>query len=422
MKILIEGAEIVDAESPHNGKEKNVLIQNGRIAAIGDKAATTDKVIPARGMKLTPGWFDLGTFAGDPGLEYQEDLDSVTEAAAAGGFTGIALLPNTVPVLQTKNEVSYITRHNASRLVTLFPLAAVTRDCKGEELTEMIDLREAGAIAFTDGLKPLWHTDVLLKALQYLQKFDGLLIDLPQDIWLNTFGQMHEGVQSTMLGLKGLPRVAEEVAVSRNLQILGYAGGRLHLAHLSTAKAVDLIRAAKKKLKISCDITSYQALLDDRSVAGFDTNYKVMPPLREKADHEALIKGLKDGTIDVICSGHLPQDEESKKTEFDQAGFGIINLQTFASHITALSRWVDLPVLVEKIATNPRRLLNIPVPVIREGEPAEVTLLDPTAEWTLDESTSKSKSKNSPWWGQKVKGRIAAVFNNNKAWLAPGVR
>src|SRR5690606_19154754 len=422
MKILIEGAEIVDAESPHNGKEKNVLIQNGKIASIGDKSATAEKTIKARGMKLTPGWFDLGTFAGDPGLEHQEDVDTVTEAAAAGGFTGIALLPNTEPALQTKNEISYITRHNASRVVTLYPLAAVTRDCKGEELTEMIDLRHAGAIAFTDGLKPLWHTDILLKALQYLQKFDGLLIDLPQDIWLNTFGQMHEGVQSTMLGLKGLPRVAEEVAVSRNLQILGYAGGRLHLARLSTARSVDLIRAAKKKLRISCDITSYQALLDDRSVSGFDTNYKVMPALRDKPAQEALIKGLKDGTIDVICSGHLPQDEESKKTEFDQAAFGMINLQTFAANITALTRWVDLSVLVEKIAVNPRRLLNLEVPVIREGEPAEVTLLDPAAEWTLDESTSKSKSKNSPWCGQKIKGRVAAVFNNNKAWIAPGVR
>src|SRR5690606_34344015 len=299
MKILIEGAEIVDAESPHNGKEKNVLIHNGRIASIGDKTATADKIIHARGMKLTPGWFDLGTFAGDPGLEYQEDLDSVAEAAAAGGFTGIALLPNTIPALQTKNEISYITRYNPTRLVTLFPLAAVTRDCKGEELTEMIDLRQAGAIAFTDGLKPLWHTDILLKALQYLQKFDGLLIDLPQDVWLNTFGQMHEGVQSTMLGLKGLPRIAEEVAVNRNLQILGYAGGGLHLARLSAARSVDLVRAAKKKLNVTCDIASYQPLLDDRTVADFDTNYKVMPPLREKADQDALIKGLKDGTIDV---------------------------------------------------------------------------------------------------------------------------
>lgn len=422
MKILIEGAEIVDAESPHNGKEKNVLIQNGRIASIGDKAPATDKVIHARGMKLTPGWFDLGTFAGDPGLEYQEDLDSVTEAAAAGGFTGVALLPNTVPALQTKNEISYVTRHNNARLVTLYPMAAVTRDCKGEELTEMIDLRHAGAIAFTDGLKPLWHTDILLKSLQYLQKFDGLLIDQPQDVWLNTYGQMHEGIQSTMLGLKGMPRVAEEVAVSRNLQILGYAGGRLHLARISTARSIELIRLAKKKFKISCDITSYQALLDDRSVAGFDTNYKVMPPLREKVDQDALIKGLKDGTIDVICSGHHPQDEEGKKTEFDQAGFGIINLQTFASNITALARSVDFSTLIQKIAVNPRRLLGLDVPLVQEGEPANVTLLDPAAEWTLDESTSKSKSRNSPWWGQKIRGRVAAVVNNNKAWVAPGVR
>src|SRR5690606_2865210 len=167
---------------------------------------------------------------------------------------------------------------------------------------------------------------------------------------------------------------------------------------------------------------SYQPLLDDRTVADFDTNYKVMPTLREKADQDALNKGLKDGTIDVICSGHLPQEEESKKTEFDQAAFGMINLQTFAANITALSQLVDLAVLVEKIAVNPRRLLNLAVPVIREGEAAEVTLLDPAAEWILDESTSKSKSRNSPWWGQKIKGRVAAVFNNNKVWTAPGVR
>src|SRR5690606_36749741 len=161
---------------------------------------------------------------------------------------------------------------------------------------------------------------------QHLQKFDGLLIDLAQDVWQNTFGQMHEGVHSTMLALRGLPRTAEEVEVNRNLQILGYAGGRLHLARLSAARSVELVRAAKKKLNVTCDIASYQPLLDDRTVADFDTNYKVMPPLREKADQDALIKGLKDGTIDVICSGHLPQDEESKKTEFDQAAFGMINL------------------------------------------------------------------------------------------------
>lgn len=419
MKILIQGAEIIDANSSHHRKERNVLIHNGRIGSVGDKNVTADKVIQAQGMKLTTGWFDLGTFAGDPGMEYKEDLESVGEAAAAGGFTGIAMLPNTQPAVQTKNEISYITRQNPQRLVTIYPMAAVTRGCKGEELTEMIDLHEAGAIAFTDGLKPLWHTDILLKSLQYLQKFDGLLVDMPEDIWLNMFGQMHEGVQSTMLGLKGMPRVAEEIVVSKNLELLGYAGGKLHLSRLSTAKSVDLIRSVKKKLKVTCDITSYQALLDDKSVAGFETSYKVNPPLREKVDQDALIKGLKDGTIDVICSGHLPQDEESKNTEFDQAEFGMINLQTFAANLVSLSRWVDLGTLVEKVTVNPRRLLNLELPVIEADAPANLTLVDPAAEWILDESTNRSKSRNSPWWGKKVTGRAIAAFNNNKSWIAP---
>jgi dihydroorotase len=416
MKILIQGAEIIDSNSQHHKKEKNVLIHDGRIASIGDKNFNADKVIKAAGMKLSAGWFDLGTFVGDPGMEYKEDLESAAEAAAAGGFTGMAMLPNTQPAVQTKNEISYITRGNAGRLVGIYPMAAVTKNCKGEELTEMIDLHEAGAIAFTDGLKPLWHTDILLKSLQYLQKFDGLLIDLPEDIWLNMFGQMHEGIQSTMLGLKGMPRVAEEIVVSKNLEILGYAGGRLHLSKLSTAKSVDLVRSAKKKMKITCNIASYQPLLDDKCVAGFETSYKVNPPLREKADQDALIKGIRDGTIDVICSGHVPQDEESKKMEFDQAEFGMINLQTFAANLVALTRWVDYTTLIERVTANPRRLLNLEVPGIETDAVANLTLLDPGIEWILDDSTNRSRSKNSPWWGKKITGKAVAVFNNSRFW------
>src|SRR6186713_3722660 len=237
MKILIQAPQILDSNSHFHQKEKNVLISNGRIVEIGDKNYTADKVIKAEGMKLSIGWFDLGTFIGDPGLEHKEDIDSASKAAAAGGFTGLAVLPNTSPCVQTKNEISYLIKGNDSQLVQIHPLAAVTRNNKGEELTEMIDLHEAGAVAFTDGLKPIWHTDILLKCLQYRQKFNGLLIDHPEDIWLNLFGQMHEGLQSTMLGLKGMPRIAEDIAVSKNIEILGYAGGRLHFARISSTKS-----------------------------------------------------------------------------------------------------------------------------------------------------------------------------------------
>lgn len=247
MKILLQSPRILHKGSPFHNKEKNVLLQNGRIVEIGDKNYSADRVVKAEGMLLSVGWFDVGAFSGDPGLEHKEDLESLTKAAVAGGFTEVAVLPNTHPVVQTKNEVSYITRNNDTRLVQVHAMAAVTKNNKGEELTEMIDLHEAGAIAFTDGLKPVWHTDVLYKALQYLQKFKGVLIDHAEDQWLNMFGQMHEGLQSTLLGMKGMPRIAEEIAISRNIELLAYAGGSLHLSRLSTARSVEMVRAAKKK-------------------------------------------------------------------------------------------------------------------------------------------------------------------------------
>lgn len=415
MKILLQSAHIVNTASPFHLKKKNVLIVNGRIAEIGDKNFQADKTIDAEGMLLSAGWFDLGVFVGDPGLEQREDLNSLARSAAAGGFTEVAVLPNTQPAVQTKNEISYITQQNGNRLVQIHVLAAITKNCKGEELTDMIDLHEAGAMAFTDGLKTIWHTDIFLKSLQYLQKFNGLLIDHPEDIWLNLFGQMHEGEQSTSLGLKGMPHIAEDIAVSRNLKLLEYAGGRLHFAKISSAKSVSLIRAAKKKgLNVSCDITGFQAVLLDTELESFDTNYKTNPPLREKQDADALCKGLADGTIDVLCSGHLPVDDESKFLEFDQADFGIINLQTFASQLASLAEEVKIENLVLKVAEAPRQLLQLEIPKIDIDEKANLTLFDPNCEWEFKSENNFSKSKNSPWLNKKIKGKAVAVFNNGK--------
>jgi dihydroorotase len=417
MKILLQSPQILDSNSPFHQKEKNVLINNGRIEQIGDKNYSADKVIKAEGMLLSVGWFDLGTFIGDPGLEHREDLNSAAKVAVAGGFTELAMLPNTSPSVQSKNEISYITRLNENRLLQIHAMASVTKNNKGEELTEMIDLHEAGAVAFTDGLKPIWHTDIVLKALQYLQKFNGVLIDHPEDTWLNLFGQMHEGVNSTRLGLKGMPRIAEEIVIGKHIELLNYAGGKLHLSKISAARSVELVRVAKKRLKLSCDITAYQPLLDDSLLADFDTNYKVNPPLREKADNEALIKGLKDGTIDVICSGHIPHDDESKNLEFDLAEFGIINLQTFGGQLTALSKYVDWATLIEKVTSGPRAVLNLAIPKVDEGAKANLTLFDPDKSWVLDEKSNQSKSKNSPWFGKEIKGKAVAVFNNSRHWF-----
>ena len=416
MRILIQSAQILDPNSPFHKKEKNVVVQNGRITDIGDKNFQSDKVIKAEGMILSTGWFDLGTSIGDPGLEHKEDIESGTKAASRGGFTEIAVLPNTLPSIQTKNDVNYLRKGNESRLVQIHPLASVTRDNKGEELTEMIDLHAAGAVGFTDGLNTLWHTDIMLKSLQYLQKFDGVLIDHPEDVWLNKFGQMHEGLRSTMLGMKGMPRIAEEIAIIRNLDLLNYAGGKLHIARLSSARSIELIKAVKKKLNVTCDIASYQPLLDDSLLGAFDTNYKVNPPLREKEDNNALLKGIKEGVIDVICSGHVPQDAESKNIEFDHADPGIINLQTFGANLVELSGSINWETLIEKVTVGPRKVLGIDMPSIDVDQKANLTLFDPSKEWEFNEKENFSKSNNSPWLGKMVTGKAVAVFNNGRQW------
>ncbi len=418
MKVLIQSATLSDPNSSHHKKKKDVLIQNGRIVDIGTKLKSGDKVIAADGMILSTGWVDMGTFIGDPGLEHKEDLDSAAKAAAAGGFTELVILPNTVPPIQSKNEVNYITRGNGNRLVQIYPIGAVTLKNQGEELTEIIDLNAAGAVAFSDGLKPIWNTDIMLKSLQYLQKFDGLLINHPEDIWLNMFGQMNEGTNSTRLGLKGMPTIAEDIAVKRDLELLTYADGRLHFSRVSSARSLDSIRAAKKKkLKVTCDMVAYQALLDDSLLADFDTNYKVNPPLRERADLDALIAGLKDGTIDVISSGHLPQDAESKVVEFDHADFGIINLQTFASQLATLSKFMDMHDLIQKVTQAPRNILKLEIPIIEKDARANLTLFDPEQSWKFTEEKNYSRSLNSPWLGKEIQGKVKAVFNNSKHWF-----
>lgn len=418
MKILIQSPLILDRRSPFHKKKRNVLLANGKIAEIGDKNFSADRTIDAEGMILSPGWTDIGTVVGEPGLEHKEDIDSLSKAAAAGGFTSLAVYPNTNPAIQTKADITHLTRKNESKLVQLYPIASVTRDNKGTDLTEMLDLHDGGATAFSDGLKSIVNTDIFLKALQYVKKFNGVVIDHAQDNWLDLFGQMNESPTNALLGLKGMPKLSEEVAASRNIKLLAYSESRLHLARVSAPKVLDLVRTAKKKgANLTCDITAYQALLTDGLLTDFDTNLKVNPPLREKADNESLIKGLNDGLIDIICSGHTPQDEESKVVEFDHAEFGLINLQTVASQLVQLAQWVEWENLMEKISINPAALMQVELPVIEPEAKANLTLLDPNMEWTFDEKTNFSKSKNSPWLGQQLKGKVRAVFNNNKHWI-----
>lgn len=416
MKFTIKGAHIIAPGSSNHNKVTNLVIEEGRITAVGKKVE--GEVIEAKGMLLTPGWFDMRAHFNDPGNENKEDLSSGLKAAAAGGFTGVAVLPNTDPVIDSKNDIKYIKSLNESSVTSVYPYGAVTKGCKGEELTEMIDLSHAGAAAFTDGLNPIWHTDILLKTLQYLQPYDKVLINKAEDKWLNIFGQMHEGRVSTYLGLKGMPALGEELMVSRDLDILRYTGGKLHFSVISTAGALELIKEAKKEgLNVTCDIASYQPLLSDELLVDYDTNLKVNPPLRNKAANKKVLKALIDGTVDVVTSNHIPQDIESKKLEFDLAEFGMIGLQTFGANLVELSNSISWEEIIKKITINPRNLLNIPVPEIEEGALAEVTLFDPGRVWKYDSYSNFSKSANSPWLGKTLTGKTKAVFNSGKHWI-----
>ncbi|MEO1051919.1 MAG: dihydroorotase [Bacteroidota bacterium] len=422
MKILIKSAEILDRSSPHHHQKKNVLIENGVITAIGDDHQEADKIIEADGALLSVGWFDMRASFCDPGLEHKEDLISGMQAASAGGFTGVAVLPNTEPIIQTKNEIEYVKSKNGQSATDLYPIGAVTRNTKGEEITEMIDLHTAGAVAFSDGIEPIWHPDVLLKALQYLQKFDGLLITRPVDKLLNNYGVMHEGINSTLLGMRGMPSLSEDLMVSRDLKLLEYAGGRIHFTNISSAASLELIRQAKQRgLNVTCDIAAYQLSFDDDALHDFDTNYKVDPPFRDESTNQALMQGLKDGTIDVIVSSHNPQDEENKKLEFDLAEFGIISLQTVGANLAALAANVELDQLVEKVTVKPREMLGLDLPKIAEHEMANLTLFDPNKAWQFDHESSFSKSRNSPFYGQKLKGQVLGVFNQQRYYLNESV-
>jgi dihydroorotase len=415
MKVLIKNALILHKGSPYNRKKKDILISNGKIKKIDSDIDEEGVVIDSKRPVVSVGWFDMRANFSDPGQEHKEDIISGCEAAAAGGFTGVALLPNTKPAIQSKNDISYILAKAKSCLPDIYPYGSVTRDNKGEEITEMIDQHTAGAIAFTDGDKPIWNTDIMLKALLYVEKFKGLIINIPQEKWLNLLGHMHEGHTSTILGTKGLPRISEEIMIERDLRILEYAGGKIHFSNISTKEAVRLLKKAKRDgLDVTCDIAAHQIAFSDEDLIDFDTNLKVNPPFREQKDMDALVKGLEDGTIDAIVSSHSPHDTESKVLEFDHADFGITGLQTVFPILVDKFGVNGWDIFLDKMTINPRKRLGLPLPVIEVGAEANLTIFDPTVEWIFDETSNRSKSLNSPYLGKKLKGKVLGVINKGR--------
>ena len=417
MNILIKSANVIDPKGKHHNKIRDILIENGVIKKIAAKIKEGKTITyTAKNLHISIGWMDLHANFRDPGFEYKEDIISGCKAAAKGGFTGVLLMPENNPITDNNAQVEYIQNKGENNIVSVHTAGSITKAMQGKQMVEMYDMKEAGALAFTDDKKALQNNEVIKHALLYAKDFDGLIMNFANDNSIANRGQIHEGEVSTILGLKGIPAIAEEIMIDRDISLCKYTESKLHLSYISTKNSVSKIKKAKKEgSKISADVALHNLILTDKEITDFDTRYKVMPPLRSKKDCTALIKGLKDGTIDVICTDHSPEDEESKKTEFNNAAFGIIGLETAFGLIGKyLNKHLSLGEIIEKIAINPRRLLQLESGNIKEGNTANLTLFNPDLEWKFQKIDIESKSINTPFLGEKLKGKALAIYNKGK--------
>jgi len=416
MNILIKSATIVDASSKHHLKKRDILIENGKITAIEASSKNPKKIkeISLKNLHVSQGWFDSSVSFGEPGFEERETIKNGLKTAAHSGFTHVAVNANTFPVTDSKGNIKYLKSKAEGNAVSLYPIGALTLESKGINLAEMFDMKNEGAVSFYDYKKPIENVNLLKIALQYAQNFDALVQSFPFEKAVAPNGMINEEINSTLLGLKGIPSLAEELQITRDLYILEYTGGKLHIPTISTKKSVLLIKEAKKKgLNVTCSVAVSNLSLTDDVLENFDSNYKLMPPLRTKEDIIALLKGLKDGTIDGVTSDHNPIDIEHKKTEFEHAFFGSIGLE---SCFGVLNKVLNTELAVQAL-TGLKNIFNIPSEEIKEGSPANLTLFDPSKEWTFKEENILSASKNSAFLGKKLKGKAYGIFANKQLIL-----
>jgi dihydroorotase len=417
MNVLIKSAHIISANSPYNGKVMDVFIENGIITSIKNKITPpkNSKIIESKHLHLSVGWFDMQVNFCDPGYEYKEDLSSGIKAAIAGGFTGVALVSSTTPTIQTKSDVQYIKNKTKGALVDVYPTGSLSVKQNVADITEMYDMQQAGAIAFSDDKKPVANAGLLTRALLYAQNFGGIILTHCDEKTISQGGKMNEGVTSVELGLKGIPGLAEELMIARNIFIAEYTNSPIHILNVSTEKSVALIKQAKAKgLKVTASVNAYNIAIDETALKDFDSNYKLNPPLRSKKDIKALLKGIEDKTIDVITSDHRPQDIESKDIEFDEASNGMIGLETCFALINTNKENIKLERIIETLTINPRNILKLQQPTIEEGAQANITLFDPETEWTFEKKHIVSKSSNTPLIGTTFKGKVIGVINNKQ--------
>ncbi|SHG16040.1 dihydroorotase [Flavobacterium segetis] len=417
MELVIREAKIIDSTSPFHNKTIDLLIVDGFIKKIDKSLANTENYdeLKLENLHVSQGWFDSSVSLGEPGFEDRETIANGLTVAAKSGFTAIALQPNSYPIIDNQSQVNFVLNKAVGFATELFPIGALTKESAGNDMAEMYDMKKAGAVAFGDYNKSLSNSNLLKIALQYVQDFDGLLITFSQDESIKGNGVANEGIVSTRLGLKGIPNLAEELQITRNLFLLEYTGGKLHIPTISTEKSVQIIREAKAKgLNVSCSVAVHHLVLTDDKLEEFDTRYKVSPPLRTEVDRVALIEGLKDGTIDMITSDHNPIDIEHKKMEFDGARTGTIGLETaFGALMTVL----PLDRLIEKITTGKLRF-GIEMHSINEGSKANLTFFNPEPKSTFTKKSILSKSKNSIFLGTEMQGKVYGIINQNQLILS----
>ncbi len=415
--VLLRRVKVVDPGGPHHDAETDILIRDGRIDKVGDRLPKGEaQEVRLPGLHASPGWVDLRAHFRDPGEEWKQGITNGLDAAAAGGFTAVAVLPSTSPVVDKRTGVDNLLRRAQGHVVRVLPLGVITQGAEGRQLAELHDMHQAGAFAFTDDQHTIRNSRLMLLALQYSNALPGGPVPVmvyPNDPDLLVKAMMHEGVISTKLGLKGMAPMAETLQLARDLTLLEYAGGHLHISTISTAEGVEMIREAKaRKLRVTASVAAHNLLLDDGCLRGFETCYKVMPPLRDSSHIDALREGVKDGTIDCIVSDHRPEDREHKVLEFGPAAFGIIGLETsFAVANTALKGHMTLRRLIERYTHGPRAVLGLPKVHIAADTPAEITLFDPEVDWTCTEADLVSRSHNTPFIGQRLVGRALGIVS-----------
>ncbi|MBL4724176.1 MAG: dihydroorotase [Lutibacter sp.] len=417
MTILLKFATIIDNSSPFHLQKKDILIENGTIKKIAESIKNENSIqeINLENLHISQGWFDSSVCFGEPGFEERETIENGLNTAAKSGFTAVAVNPNTYPVADNKSTIEYLKNKSSNFATELYPIGSLTKGSEGKNLAEIFDMKNSGAIAFGDYNKPISNANFLKICLQYAQNFDGLIMSFPQDNSIAGKGLVNEEKNSTKLGLSGIPSLAEEMQIARDLFILEYTGGKLHIPTISTAKSVSLIKKANKKgLDVTCSVSAHHLTLTDKELFKFDSNTKVLPPLRTLKDTKALIKGLKQGVIDIITSDHNPINIEHKKLEYQNAKFGTIGLESLFG---ALNKVVETETLIKCLTTNPRNRFNIANQPIKEGEKANLTLFNPDFESEFTEDNIYSTSKNSIFIGKKLNGKVYGIISKNKTIL-----